>query len=263
MQSRKMNVVLEKILETGEFAGPKEQLIKVRGQIPREEGEFLQKIITDLKPKVTLEVGLAYGISALFICDALDQSSGARHIVIDSHQLTDVWDEGAGLHNLKKAGYEKIVEFHDAESQRALPQLEASGLKIDFAFIDGAHTFDHVLVDFFYIDRMLRIGGVVAFDDADWPTVGKVCRFIIKNRNYSVYESLGQLKPRKLTPKRRILHSAVQIFARHPSAINRLFKPQILEPDSTLGIAGRCVALKKEDEDTRGYVLSKIGHQDF
>jgi predicted O-methyltransferase YrrM len=228
MQSIKMNPVLERILETGEFVGPEGKLIKVRGQIDREEGEFLQKIITDLKPAVTLEVGLAYGISALFICDALDQVSGARHIVIDSHQLTDVWDAGAGLHNLKKAGYEKIIEFHDAESQRVLPQLEESGLKVDFAFIDGAHTFDHVLVDFFYIDRMLRVGGVVAFDDVNWPSVGKACRFIIKNRNYSVYDScLGSLKPRKLTLKRRIFHSAVQISARYSSKIKSLINPEI------------------------------------
>jgi len=46
---------------------------------------------------------------------------------------------------------------------------EAQGERIDFAFIDGAHTFDHVLVDFFYIDRMLNVGGIVAFDDVGFP----------------------------------------------------------------------------------------------
>ena len=54
---------------------------------------------------------------------------------------------------------------------------EAQGERIDFAFIDGAHTFDHALVDFFYIDRMLNVGGIVAFDDLGFPCIEKVCRF--------------------------------------------------------------------------------------
>jgi predicted O-methyltransferase YrrM len=259
----KANSVLQRILETGQFEGPDGQLLQVRAQIDREEGEFLQKIIADINPKSTLEVGFAYGVSAMFICDALERTSSTRHIVIDSHQLTDVWDRGAGLHNLKKAGYEDIIELHNMESQHALPQLEASGLKIDFAFIDGAHTFDHTLVDFFYIDRMLRIGGVVAFDDVQFPSVRRVCRFVLKNRNYSVYAGMESRVPRKTTLKRQILNGPLQLLARS-KRVRRLFAPDIIESDSTLGItSGRCLALKKEDEDTRGYEFHQLGHKDF
>jgi len=39
----------------------------------------------------------------------------------------------------------------------------ARGVKIDFAFVDGWHTFDYTLIDFFYIDKILRSGGLVSF----------------------------------------------------------------------------------------------------
>src|SRR5665647_3489404 len=99
---------------------------------------------------------------------------GVKHLVIDPYQ-NDVPEEslknseqpadpgwsGMGLLNVKKAGYEAIVEFYGKPSYLALPQILGTGCKIDFALIDGMHTFDFALVDFFYIDRLLNIGGVV------------------------------------------------------------------------------------------------------
>lgn len=253
-----MNPILKRILETGHFEDADGKLIPVFAEISREEGEFLQKIIADLKPVVSLEVGLAYGVSALFICDALDRTPNTRHIVIDLAQLGDPW-KGNGLYNLKKAGYDDIIELYNMESQRALPQLEASGFKIDFAFVDGGHTFDHALVDFFYIDRMLRVGGIVAFDDANYPSLQKVCRFIIKNRNYSVYANLWPGQRYKRTMRHRVLVSAATFSKR----VRRLLKPEFLETGAELNIISRCVAFKKEAEDTRGYTRSELGHYDF
>ncbi len=263
--AEKVNQLLETILESGQFEGPDGQLVKVRANIPREEGRFLQEVVKRIKPTVSLEVGLAYGISAMFICDALEKVPGTRHIVIDPYQRTATWGFGAGLHNLKKSGHEDIIEFHDSDSQRVLPELAVGGLKVDFAFIDGGHTFDHCLVDFFYIDRMLRVGGVVAFDDSNWPTISKVIRFVVSNRNYSVYAALEPSRPVAGSWKRRLLLDVARRSARSSTAIARLFKPNVLESDGSLGITGgRCIALKKENDDTRhGAGPADIGHHDF
>lgn len=48
------------------------------------------------------------------------------------------------------------------------------GERFDFVFIDGRHLFDCVLVDFFYVDRLLEIGGYLALDDLWMPAVRKV-----------------------------------------------------------------------------------------
>jgi predicted O-methyltransferase YrrM len=257
------NEVLAKILESGSFVGPAGQIITVRAHISETQGEMLQRIIAETKPRVSLEVGLAYGVSALFICDALKMVGGERHIVIDSHQMTEVWDGGAGLRNLKAAGYESLIDFYGEESQRALPKLEARGERIDFAFIDGAHTFDHALVDFFYVDRMLEVGGIVAFDDVGFPCIEKVCRFILKNRNYRIHSTLPSTERSKQPALRRLAYSAIKAGSRVSPRLKRFLSPQVVEGRQDLGLDGWCVAFVKEADDTRGYLQHEVGHRDF
>ncbi len=193
-----MNPVLEEILRTGFAISRSGKRLQVRSHITAEEGNFLQEIVAEIKPRVSLEVGFAYGVSTLFICETLASQPAARHIVIDPHQFQptgmqkghETYD-GAGLYNLKKAGYDRFVEFLEVPSQLALPKLVSEGVQVDFAFIDGFHTFDFALVDFFYVDRLLRCGGVVVLDDTDFPSLWKLCRYIVTNRSYTVVRVSG------------------------------------------------------------------------
>jgi hypothetical protein len=66
----------------------------------------------------------------------------------------------------------------------ALPRLLALGCKVDFGYIDGWHTFDYTLLDFYYIDRMLPVNGVVGFNDCDYPAVHKAINFVLSHRRY-------------------------------------------------------------------------------
>lgn len=259
-----MNKVLKRIVETGQFEGPKGQTLSVRAHILQDQGEYLQRIVREVNPTISIETGFAYGISAMYICDALKISPETKHIVIDSHQNTEVWDFGAGLNNLKSAGYGDVVELYEVESQIALPQLDASGLKIDFAFIDGGHTFDACLLDFLYIDRMLRVGGIVVFDDTNWPSVEKACRFILSNRNYSLYSSLAPINRQKLSTKRKLLIRAARMASRYSNGVKRLFNPEIFVDEKDFGPKmSRSLALRKEADDTRGYSQNDINHYDF
>lgn len=224
-----MNPVLEKILKNGYAETPSGEFVKVCGAISREEGEFLQQLIFKSKPNVTLEIGLAFGISTLFICDALIKTPQTCHIVIDPNQFEGPWGRswgGIGLYNLEKAGFKDIIEFYNAPSYQVLSQLEKAERKIDFAFIDGWHTFDYVMVDFFYIDKMLKTGGVVIFDDANWPSIRKVCKYIVTNLSYSVLRTLVSNK-------------------------DKFSIREILGSDRKLGLNSSMIALKKESEDKR------------
>lgn len=154
------------------------------------EGRFLQRIISRVKPTQMLEVGLAFGISALFAELALAANGlPYRHIVIDPLQSSF---EEAGLRLLAETGYRDAVEFHDRGSEFALPALAHEGRKIDLAFIDGWHTFDHTLVDFFYVNRMLKVGGVIVFDDANWPSVARVLSHALSYPCYRLLHSAGR-----------------------------------------------------------------------
>jgi len=50
--------------------------------ISQEKGEFLQEMIRGARPWVSVEVGCAYGISSLYICEALREINAAKHIII-------------------------------------------------------------------------------------------------------------------------------------------------------------------------------------
>lgn len=241
-----MNVVLEEILRTQTVRTPGGEALPLRSAVTREEGEFLQGLVSELGAVLSLEVGLAYGLSALFICEALSRTAGARHIVIDPKQLEPNRWQGVGLENLKRAGYGAMVEFYPLPSHQALPQLDARGVKVDFAFIDGWHVFDYALLDFFYIDRLLRVGGVVALDDAWLPGVRKVCRYIVTNRSYRVLSAVG---------------GTSKGCTGVPHALGRWLKPELTNPDRALGLSphSRCVALRKEAEDNRPWDF----HQEF
>jgi predicted O-methyltransferase YrrM len=207
--------------------------IDVHSSISVEEGELLSRLIAERKPRVSLEVGLAFGISALFICEAMKASTpDPRHIVIDPAQNAPAYWQGVGLANLERAGYGGFVEFIEKPSQIALPALVAAGRRIDFAFIDGEHTFDHVLFDFFFIDQLLNVGGVVVFDDAAWPSIRRVARFVATNRNYKIVGHVGSDEGEK-------------------SARLRKAAPEALQADKRLGLQGQCIAFEKTADDSR------------
>jgi predicted O-methyltransferase YrrM len=161
------------------------QLRQLHSNIDEAEGKFIQNVIRELKPKCSIEIGCAYGISSLFICEALADVGAERHIIIDPYQLgsghegPDSGYEGIGLLNLKRAGLDRIVDFHAELSFRCLPRLLEQGVKADFAFVDGMHTFDYAFADFFFLDKMLGPGGVVIFDDLGYPSIRKLCRYIV------------------------------------------------------------------------------------
>jgi hypothetical protein len=45
---------------------------------------------------------------------------------------------------------------------------DRNGLRVDYAYIDGGHTWQTDGFAFLLIDRILSVGGVVEFDDYDW-----------------------------------------------------------------------------------------------
>ena len=76
-------------------------------------GIALPQHVVELNPIISLEVELAYGVSAVFICDALNARKETRHIAIDPNMAERGglnWD-GIGMANLHRAGYGDIVRL--------------------------------------------------------------------------------------------------------------------------------------------------------
>lgn len=242
-----MNPVLAEILETKQVTSVDGSITKkLHSNIDVSEGEFLQHLVRQVNPSLTLEIGLAFGISALFICDALPKSA-RQHIAIDPFQFRSgpwgSWD-GIGMENLNRAGYSHLVRLIEEPSYRALVDFERSGQTVDFVFVDGQHLFDFVMVDFFLVDRILRPGGIVAFDDSNWPSVRKALRFIRTNRAYTVVHRPTPVQKPGL--KRRVAEQVARVLP-----VRRFTRPEILTPDRSVGLEGSCVAFRKDAEDSR------------
>jgi hypothetical protein len=206
----------------------------------------------ELRPRSSIEIGCAYGVSSLFICEALAEVGAERHIIIDPYQLgsghkgPDSGYEGIGLLNLKRAGFERIVDFHAEVSFRCLPRLLEDGIKADFAFVDGMHTFDYAFVDFFFLDKMLVPGGAVIFDDLGYPSIRKLCRYIVRNLPYF---PIGPAAGRQTKGVKGALKAVLPSLP----IVNRLLKPELTEPDAKLGLPlVNYVALRKRSNDVLG-----------
>jgi predicted O-methyltransferase YrrM len=239
-----VNEILQDILSTGKVQSVNGEKFDLVASITPGVGELLSSLIQQRKPKVSLEVGLAYGISALYICDALTKVGAKRHYIIDPNQSAD-W-KGIGLLNLERAGYKGLIEFREKPSHVALPELLAEGVKVDFGFIDAYQVFDQAIVDFFYVDKILKIGGLMAFDDANWPSLRKALRFIVKNRKYQVVAC----DPSPFSKRDKLSQLLMPLTARLGGL---LIKPEILEPDGSLGLVpgSRFVVLRKQGDDDR------------
>jgi predicted O-methyltransferase YrrM len=215
--------------------------------IPREEGDYLYSLVRSLRPTRTIEIGMANGLSSLFIAQALRDNGTGRHTAIDPFQNTD-W-HGAGMALVECAGLSDFVELVELPSHQALPEMERAGIRAEFVFVDGNHQFDYVMTDFLCADRILADGGLIAFDDSDWPAVSQVIRYILANRHYTVAYPEIVIEPLRYTPgfANRVVRRLGKVVPKLGSKLRQDF----LAPSYEMGIRGRCVVLRKLIGDDR------------
>ena len=158
------------------------------------QGLALRDRVVEESASQTLEVGLAFGVSTLFICEGLlANGSNGPHVAIDPYQMKPsptpgTMYAGVGLRTLVEADVRDLVEFYEEESQIVLPRLLADGRRFDLAFIDGNHRFEAVFLDLIYSGRLVKEGGVVFVDDVQLPGVRRGIEFCISNLGWTEEE---------------------------------------------------------------------------
>ena len=68
------------------------------------------------------------------------------------------------------------VTFHLGDSALTAPTTELPPL--DILLVDGAHAFPYPVLDWYYLSRTLREGGVLVVDDAWMPSVRVLTEFL-------------------------------------------------------------------------------------
>lgn len=214
------------------------------GLMPEAVGQ-VEAVVRQARPEATLEVGLAYGVSALAICGVLGELDAEQprarprsHAAIDPRQAEDFAD--LGLSNLRSAGQADRVRFLRERSDAGLPRLIAEGHRVQFALVDGCHLFDAVFTDLVLVDQMLDVGGVVVVDDLWMPAVRTAISFFVSNRGYALLRP----PPAAVSTGRRLRRARRRLLQRPWARPAHL--PLVLEP-------GNLAVLRKTAEDSRDW----------
>ena len=240
-----MHPLLENIFINNEIANDNNKKISLKSCTGKNQCAFLQKIIEENKFRDSLEVGLMYGTSTLAITEAIVKNGG-RHCAIDPFEVTH-WNS-LGLNLIDRAGYRNKLDFIEKCSYLALPELLSKNKRFDFAYIDTVKVFDCIVVDFFYVSRLLNTGGIVVFDDVNWPGIRKALRLFAQMPNFKIYA----VHPyNEIQGERRKVQLAT--FLNKFSRIKPMVNQELLLSDYKLGINTSCVALQKITEDERNW----------
>jgi predicted O-methyltransferase YrrM len=236
-----MLAVAKEILDNRQVVDKQGNKYPLHSDTSLSQCEFIQSVINSIDASVCLEIGLAYGISSMFIGESICRKPERKHIIVDPFQGD--WSN-VGLYNLERCNFSDFVEYHDDFSHNVLPLLLSKGIQIDFAYVDTTKVFDLVLLDAYYISRLLKVGGVMVFDDCMWPGVKRMVRYISQWSHLAVYGRHAEYQ------NRRSKKIASQLANMLPYK-DRIFSQDLLKLDEDLGTNGKCVAFQKRREDDR------------
>jgi predicted O-methyltransferase YrrM len=151
--------------------------------LPQPDGDVLRDLLIAEQVRVVVEIGLAYGSSALAIGEALVVLglAEAKHLIIDAYQPQF---QNVGWETVTGAGLAPLCTLLEERSQLALPRLVSEGVVADAAFVDGSHVFHNVFVDLYFLQELVRPGGLIVVDDCQWPSVLTAVRYFEVNAGW-------------------------------------------------------------------------------
>lgn len=143
-------------------------------------------LIPQINPTKILEIGSYEGASACYLIESLASQKSIEIHCIDTWQGGIEHQEGGTAvadmnavhtrfdHNIQvavsKVGNPVALTKHQGYSDVMLVKLLAQGEanQFDFIYVDGSHQAPDVLSDAVLTFKLLKVGGVIAFDDYLW-----------------------------------------------------------------------------------------------
>jgi predicted O-methyltransferase YrrM len=137
--------------------------------------ERLYDFVFESGARDILELGFAHGASTAYMAAALDERGEGRIVTMDLELAKQ--RQPSLVETLERTGLTKYVEpvysavTYTWELMQVVEDQTQGGVCqpcFDFAFIDGAHTWEADGLAFFLVDKLLRVGGWMLFDDLQW-----------------------------------------------------------------------------------------------
>lgn len=128
------------------------------------------------KPNIkALEIGSWEGLSSYFI---LSEMPGAHLTCVDTWEGADEHKDGSVSSALVLNQIEQTFDKNLLPFKSRLTKYKGTSLSFfnsnhslchyDFIYVDGSHHIDDVIVDAFKSFEMLKVGGIMVFDDYFW-----------------------------------------------------------------------------------------------
>jgi predicted O-methyltransferase YrrM len=120
-----------------------------------------------------LEIGVFEGRATVWLLENILTNSSSKTVCVDRFiadpetQITQAHAVSAKetfSDNVRKYGGK--VEIHVGASQEVLRKLPLNAF--DFVYVDGSHRASNVLEDAVLSFRLMRVGGIMIFDDYGW-----------------------------------------------------------------------------------------------
>lgn len=127
-------------------------------------GRLLSSIVRVMKSQKCLELGTAYGLSALFILVALRRNGDRAHLTT----LEGFEPQFSLASTMLDEKYPSSVSCHRGMTYEALPAIVSTLGMIDFCFHDAGHSREEYVADFGLVQPILASGSAMLIDDINW-----------------------------------------------------------------------------------------------
>lgn len=134
------------------------------------QAKYLERFIKSRNLSDFLELGFAHGVSSCYMATML-KDSGKGHLttidLVKAKQRKPNIEELLEKLDLKE--YVSVYYEYESYNWRLMHFIEENDKPIfDFCYIDGAHDWNIDGFAFLLVDKLLKPGGWIIFDDVDW-----------------------------------------------------------------------------------------------
>jgi predicted O-methyltransferase YrrM len=134
------------------------------------KARVIMKIIIEERFQNLLELGFRHGVSSCYMAGALDELGGGNITTID---LVNARRAEPNIEQLMSSlgltEYATVFYEPTSYTWRLMKMIEDNpSPRFDFCYIDGAHSWFTDGFAFFLVDRLLKPGGRIIFDDLYW-----------------------------------------------------------------------------------------------
>lgn len=227
------------------------------------KGRWFYDFVTQHRPQNVLELGFAYGASTLYLAAALDEI-GSGHIdtvdLIDGHHGYRLEELSSELKLQHLLSIHREASSYTWYLKKKIEERTTDGVcepLYDLCFIDGPKDWTNDGAAFFMVDKLLKPGGWIIFDDYGWSYRQQEATSGSKYERGYVFETMSEEE----WSQPQIEAVFRLLVAQHPHYGN------LSVVDNTLAVAqkvqggSRGAGVKFETSMTAGYAAFAVGQR--